>query len=345
LLLNGKDISLAFTSSFILAILLTPIMRRLALKIELVDRPNQAHKTHVRPVPYLGGLAIVIGVVTVTFGSLILTNSSLQILFLAATILLPALIMSVIGLIDDMRQLPPFPRFLAQNLIAFVAALILSLTKTIGTPTENAVLDFAITMFWLVGITNSINFFDNIDGGASGTVAIISIALTCIAFFNGQYLIAAMASVLAGAVTGFLIWNKPPARIYMGDAGALFLGILVASLSIRLDTKSYMDKFGLLVPALLLAVPILDTSVAVIKRVVRRVSPFQGGRDHLSHRLMRLGMNRKEAVVTLWSLTMFFASAAVMGHVSFLSFGREIMIICLLAWLILFIFFFLQDDD
>lgn len=345
MLLSGKDFSIAFTVAFVITVAITPMMRMLALRIGITDKPNQSHKTHVLPVPYLGGLAIVLGTVTVTYGSALLTNSSRQTLLLASTILIPALLMAIIGLIDDIRQLQPWPRFLIQNLIALVAVSILVSTNTIGSPSRILILDFIITLVWLVGITNSINFFDNIDGGASGTVAISALALTLIAISNGQSLIAAMSAVLAGAVIGFLLWNKPPARIYMGDAGALFLGILTASLSIRLDTKSEMGKLGLLIPVLLLAVPILDTSVAVVKRLWRKVSPFQGGKDHLSHRLVRLGIDRRVTVLILWLLTFFFASAAVLAHLFFELVGIEILLICVIAWFALFIFFLLQEDN
>lgn len=345
MLLSSRDFSIAFTVAFVFSVALTPSMRMLALRIGITDKPNQSHKTHALPVPYLGGLAIVLSTITVTYGSALLADSPRQNFLLASSILIPALLMAIIGLIDDVKQLKPWPRFLIQNLIALVAVSILISTRTIGSPSGILILDLVITLVWLVGITNSINFFDNIDGGASGTVAISALALTLIAISNGQSLIAAMSSVLAGAVIGFLLWNKPPARIYMGDAGALFLGILMASLSIRLDTKSEMGKFGFLIPVFLLAVPILDTSVAVVKRLRRKVSPFQGGRDHLSHRLVRLGIDRRVTVLILWLLTLFFASAAVLAHLYYELAGVEILCICVIAWFALFIFFLRQADN
>jgi UDP-GlcNAc:undecaprenyl-phosphate GlcNAc-1-phosphate transferase len=201
-------------------------------------------------------------------------------------------------------------------------------------------------MLWLVGITNSINFFDNIDGGASGTIAVSGLALAIIAFVTGQSLIAAMSLVLAGATIGFLLWNKPPARIYMGDSGALFLGILIASLTVRLDSSQELGRLGLLIPVLILAIPILDTSVSVIKRLKRGVSVFQGGKDHLSHRLMRLGFQKKNAVITLWVGSTYFSSIAVwLSLANFRNYGPLISLVTI-SWISLFAFFvFTQDTD
>jgi UDP-GlcNAc:undecaprenyl-phosphate GlcNAc-1-phosphate transferase len=198
---------------------------------------------------------------------------------------------------------------------------------------------------WVVGICNSINFFDNLDGGAAGTSAISAIALTFIAVSGGQSLIASLSLVLAGATLGFLIWNRSPARIYMGDAGALFLGVLLATLTIRLnpDTNSTIASFS--IPVLLLAVPILDTSVAVISRLRRKISPFQGGKDHLSHRLIRFGISRKKSAVSLWLLSGFFALFAVFISTDMFNQDINLVIAALTIWLLLFASFIKTKDS
>jgi UDP-GlcNAc:undecaprenyl-phosphate GlcNAc-1-phosphate transferase len=180
----------------------------------------------------------------------------------------------------------------------------------LGSPSGNLFLDLLITILWIVGITNSINFFDNVDGGASGTIAISSIFLFFLAFQGGQFFIAALAAVLGGATIGFLLWNRPPARIYMGDAGALFLGLLIATLLIRFDPNPIHLSASFAIPVLILAIPILDTTVAVISRLRRGVSPFQGGQDHLSHRLMRAGLSKRQAILSLWLMSLFFCLIA-----------------------------------
>jgi len=341
--LTSIDFFLLFCASFLLTSLITSAVREFALRVGVTDRPNQAHKTHNEPVPYLGGVAIVVGTVLTTFGSALLTNFTQQTLLLASTILIPALLMSIVGLIDDIKQLRPWPRFVAQNALALISATILVKTDTLGRPFGVLALDFAVTMLWIVGITNSINFFDNIDGGASGAVAISSVALALIAITNGQILIGAMSVVLAGSTIGFLIWNRPPARIYMGDAGALFLGMLIATLTLRLDSNEELGMTGVFIPFLLLAVPILDTTVAVTKRVKRRLSPFQGGRDHLSHRLMRLGLKKRSAVLTLWLLSGIFSILAVVLSKNFSS--DVVVALGGFIWSLFLVFFLFTKDE
>jgi UDP-GlcNAc:undecaprenyl-phosphate GlcNAc-1-phosphate transferase len=221
---------------------------------------------------------------------------------------------------------------------------ILIATNTLGSPSGNILLDLLITILWIVGITNSMNFFDNVDGGASGTVAISSIFLFFLAFQGGQFFIAALAAVLGGATIGFLLWNRPPARIYMGDAGALFLGLLIATLLIRFDPNPIYLSASFAIPVLILAIPILDTSVAVISRLRRGISPFQGGQDHLSHRLMRAGLSKKQAVLSLWLMSLFFCLITIAISNAPYSVERLITILSAALWLILF-FLFLRTAD
>ena len=325
--------------------LLTPIMKLVASRYGVVDSPSESHKTHKNPVPYLGGVGIAIGVVGVTYLASLVSDFSRETFFLASTVLLPAIIMGIVGLIDDLRKLSPWPRFILQSLFGFAISALLVATNTLGSPSGNNWIDILITTLFIVGITNSINFFDNIDGGASGALAIAAIFLFILSFQGGQCLIAALSIVLAGATLGFLLWNKPPARIYMGDAGALFLGILIASLAIRFDPNP-IDRFASFsIPLLLLAMPILDTSVAVASRIRRRISPFQGGRDHLSHRLMRMGFKKRQSVLILWIGSILFASFAIAISNASYSIERLVTIFAGTLWLMLFIGFFRTADN
>ena len=308
--LNFSEYLALFFTALIAVGVLTPLVRKVALRIEILDAPTESHKTHKEAIPYLGGVAIIIGTCLTTYLA-ILVSGQASALSLVSAVLIPAVLMGVIGLVDDIKKLSPWPRFIAQNLFGLVIAVILIATRTLGSPTGNTIIDVAITTLWIVGITNSINFFDNVDGGASGTVAISSLFLFFLAFQGGQYAIAALSLVLTGATTGFLLWNKPPARIYMGDAGALFLGILIATLTLRFDPNPINLSASFALPILLLAVPILDTTVAVISRVRRRISPFQGGQDHLSHRLMRAGLSKRQAVLSLWIISAFYCLIAI----------------------------------
>jgi UDP-GlcNAc:undecaprenyl-phosphate GlcNAc-1-phosphate transferase len=252
--------------------------------------------------------------------------------------------MGIIGLWDDIKTLPPFPRFIGQTITGIIVSVILIFSNSFANPTATTFLDVFITIFWVVGICNSINFFDNLDGGAAGSVAVSTITLTYLSLSNGQSLIAAMSLVVAGATLGFLIWNRSPARIYMGDAGALFLGVLLASLTIRFEpeTSSLVSSFSTIL--LLLAVPILDTLVAVFSRLQRRISPFQGGKDHLSHRLIRAGLSRKISAAILWLLSGFFCLLAIMlSHLNPI-FELRIVVMSALIWLLLFVGFMKRPD-
>jgi UDP-GlcNAc:undecaprenyl-phosphate GlcNAc-1-phosphate transferase len=323
---------------------LTPVMRRIAIQLRIYDLPNIAHKSHTEPIPYLGGIAIIIGTLLVSYAALFVKHFSSREFWLESSALAPALILGLIGLWDDIKNLPPGPRFFAQSLAGVFTAGLLVSSHTVGNPTGYRWLDAAITVAWIVGICNSINFFDNVDGGAAGTVAISSIGLAFLGFNGHQYLITAMAAVLAGATMGFLLWNKSPARIYMGDAGALFLGIVIATLTIRLHPNAQTKWTSFSTPLLLLAVPILDTSVAVISRIRRGVSPFQGGKDHLSHRLVRAGMSRPIAVILLWAITGVYAFCAVLIPLVPLKAEEYVVAIAWTSWITLFVLFIRSED-
>jgi UDP-GlcNAc:undecaprenyl-phosphate GlcNAc-1-phosphate transferase len=286
-------------------------MRRIAISKKILDRPDSTHKSHTSPTPYLGGVAITIGVLIVTYSALIISGSKANNFWLATSLLGPAVAIGVIGLWDDIKNLHPLPRFIGQSIAGVVVASILIFTNNLGNPPGSTLLDVFITILWIVGICNSINFFDNLDGGAAGTTAISAVAISILTLSSGQTSLAALSLVVAGATLGFLIWNKSPARIYMGDAGALFLGVLIATLTVRLNPETDSRIISFAIPILVLAIPILDTTVAVISRFRRGVSPFQGGKDHLSHRLIRLGLSRKATAILLWSLSIVFAAIAV----------------------------------
>jgi UDP-GlcNAc:undecaprenyl-phosphate/decaprenyl-phosphate GlcNAc-1-phosphate transferase len=325
--------------------MLTHVVRNIARHHGIVDVPSENHKTHSEPVPYLGGIAIAIGVLLITITLLTMHDLSSEKLFLAVSVLIPSAIMATVGLVDDIKRLSPWLRFIFQSVFGIATSAILLATDTIGSPFGFAWIDVPISILWIIGITNAVNFFDNIDGGASGALAIASGTLVILALQGSQILIASMAAVVCGATLGFLLWNKPPARIYMGDAGSLFLGILIASLTIRFDPSPIDKVASFAIPVLLLAMPILDTSVAITSRVLRKISPFQGGRDHLSHRLLRIGLSKRQSVLSLWAGSLLFAFLAI--AISFASYPIERLLTYLTAslWLILFIMFLRMPDQ
>ena len=311
--ISAAQFAILGVAAFALTGLLTAPIRILAIRLGAMDAPNMARKTQSEPVPYLGGVAIALGISIITLGAVFIGAENFagenndQLKDLALTVLLPALVLGAMGLFDDLRSLSPWPRLIAQTVIGTAVAFVIVNSGTIGTPFGDADagngswLNTIVTIVWIVGICNSINFFDNLDGAASGAVAIAALGVFVIAFDRGQELVSALSIVTAGATIGFLMWNKSPAKIYMGDAGALFLGIIISMATIRLNPGITPTWHSLAIPVMLLAVPLLDTCVAVFSRLARGLSPLTGGKDHLSHRLVRGGLTRPQAAISLWS--------------------------------------------
>jgi len=343
--ISQVDYFFLFVISYALVGLLTPLMRKIALAQGVLDLPNSAHKSHKNPVPYLGGVAIIIGVVIVSYIALISNKFTWSNFWLATSVLGPAVVMGLVGLLDDLKSLNPLPRFIGQSIAGLVVAFILILNDNFGNPTGITWLDAVITVLWIIGICNSINFFDNLDGGAAGTVAITAISLTYLAITGDQYFIAALSIVVAGSTLGFLVWNRAPARIYMGDAGALFLGLLIATLTVRFKPSTDDSISSFAIPILLLAIPILDTTVAVFSRLRRKVSPFQGGKDHLSHRLVRYGFSRKVAAITLWLLSALYGLFAVLISMQNVNYDFLILLIASVVWILLLALFLNTKDE
>jgi UDP-GlcNAc:undecaprenyl-phosphate/decaprenyl-phosphate GlcNAc-1-phosphate transferase len=319
--------------------LITAPIRTLALRVGAVDAPTLARKTQKEPIPYLGGVAIAVGIVGASYGSLLAVDFTLENFKLASFVLIPAIAISAMGLWDDLKGLEPWPRLVAQTVTGIIVAVILTATDTMGFAFDSQVLNYAITVLWIVGVCNSINFFDNHDGGAAGTVTVITLFLFFIAYDRQQVLVSALAIVTAGATAGFLLWNRHPAKIYMGDAGSLFLGIMISVLTIRLSPGVVPTYKSLAIPLFLMATPILDTTVAVISRIARGISPFQGGRDHLSHRLMRKGLNRRITALTLWGLAALYGAIALGIYIWPNTWGAQLIIVGAAMWLAKLVFF------
>jgi len=326
-------------AAFAITGLLTWPVRALAIRLGAMDAPNMARKTQVEPVPYLGGVAIALGITITTLAAVYVGRNKSgenagQLKDLALTVLLPALVLGAMGLIDDLRSLPPWPRLIAQSVVGTVVALVIVNAGTTGTPFGTSTFNTAVTIFWIVGICNSINFFDNLDGAAAGAVAIAALGLFFIAFDRGQELVSALSIVTAGATIGFLLWNKSPAKIYMGDAGALFLGIIISVATIRLNPGIEPTWKSLTIPVILLAVPLLDTCVAVFSRLARGVSPLTGGKDHLSHRLVRAGLTRPMAAIALWAASGVCAVIAVLAYKNSGALGSLLITAFAAGWLL-----------
>jgi UDP-GlcNAc:undecaprenyl-phosphate GlcNAc-1-phosphate transferase len=266
---------------------------RLAFRRNLLDHPG-GHKSHDTAVPYLGGVAIVATFSLMVIGISLVwpPNSGLGELLV---VLAMAVFLALVGLVDDVRQVPPLWRIVAE----IVAAVVIWSVGTGVIVTTSEPVNMGLTVLWFVGITNAFNLLDNMDGLAAGIAAIASLTIFAIATTNGQFLVAGLAVGLAGCTVGFLRHNFHPARIYMGDGGSLFIGFLVAYLGIKLQFQGGR-LLSALVPVLVCSVAIFDTTLVTISRLATGRSPFLGGQDHVSHRLVHLGLPVPIAVGTIY---------------------------------------------
>jgi len=269
----------------------TPIAARAALRFGVVDRPDGGLKTHRAPVPYLGGLALYVSFV-LTMALVFDFGQRALGLLLAATILV------LLGLIDDFGVLGVWPKFLGQGFATLV--LIKSdIAIHIGVLPEWA--NLTLTVFWIVGMTNAFNIIDIMDGLACGTALIAAAFLLAVAILNGQAPIVLMTATLMGSLAGFLKFNAHPARIFMGDTGSLFIGMMLGALAM-VGKYDEVNAIGYLSPLLILAVPIFDTLYVMTLRAASGRSPFAGSPDHFALRLRRLGLPVPAVVGIAWAL-------------------------------------------
>jgi UDP-GlcNAc:undecaprenyl-phosphate GlcNAc-1-phosphate transferase len=302
ILSRGEALSIQYSGAFIvpflLTLLLTPLAKRLALKFKIIDFPAE-HKFHDSPVPYLGGLAILAALIIAIISY---TKTSLEL----TAILGLAFFLSLIGFIDDHRTISPTAKLIAQILAALGIYLFGVQVKLFHIP----LIDITLTILWIVGITNAFNLLDNMDGLSVGTSAICAFFFFVVAAFNQQYLVASLSAALCGACLGFLIYNFSPASIFMGDAGSLFLGFLLAVIGIKLRfTNVKLITFS--VPILILGYPIFDTALVTVSRKLHGISAFKGGKDHSSHRLVKMGMSPRLAVITLYLVSVSLGCLAL----------------------------------
>lgn len=281
---------LIFASALLLVIGATPGAKWAALKLGIIDQPA-ARKVHSEPIPRFGGIAMYGAVIValLVFGERFRVNQ-------LVSILLGATWVSFLGVWDDRWGLRPILKFSGQ----IVGALILIATGVQVQFLPSNVLNWIVTAVWVVGLTNAINFLDNMDGLSGGIAAIASAFFLLMAVQSGQYLVGALSAALLGASVGFLVYNFNPASIFMGDTGSLFLGFMLAALGIKLRFPGNTDVVTWMVPVIVLGVPIFDTTLVVFSRLRRGLHPVTPGRDHTSHRLVRMGFTQREAVMALY---------------------------------------------
>lgn len=298
-----------FFTSLAVTFVLTPLVKTLAVKWGAVDKPN-ARKVHHGLIPRLGGLAIYIGFVVSVITTIGLTYEM-------TGILVGASVLVVVGVLDDKFSLPAKVKLLGQILSAAVLVCIFGVSiKWLVLPFFGMIylskfIAIPLTIFWIVGFVNTVNLIDGLDGLAAGVASIASIAIALMEFQMGQWIPAAAMIAMSGSCIAFLQYNFNPAKIFMGDTGSMFLGYVIAAVSVIGAVKTAAMAV-LLVPLIALTVPIMDTLLAIIRRKLSGVPIFSPDKNHLHHRLLAKGLTQKQVVLIIYALTAFFSCFALL---------------------------------
>ena len=300
----------AATRSFILALILTPFVKKLAFRMGAVDHPNK-RKIHKTIMPRLGGLAIFISFL---IGALIFNPEGEHEL----PIFIGAILIMAIGMIDDKFQVAARYKFSVQLVVAFIIVLsglqITQINLPLGYVIDFGYLSIPITILWIVGITNAITLIDGLDGLAGGVSTIALVTIGGLAISLGDSFVALISFLLIGSTLGFLVFNFHPAKIFMGDTGSMFLGYMIGVLSI-LGFKN-ATLFSLIVPIAILGVPILDTLLAIVRRAVHKKPLYSPDKMHLHHCLLNLGFGHRETVILIYCMSALFSLAAIIFNQS-----------------------------
>lgn len=324
-----------FIPSFIVTAIITPMVILIAPKIGAIDIPKDSRRAHKRPVPYLGGIAIYCGIL-VAF--LFLRPLGLQ----TKGLLIGSTLILLVGIYDDLKDMPAGIKLIFQLIAAFILWYCNIRLTGFSNPFSGQYVSFPawlsliVTLFWIVGITNTINLIDGLDGLAAGITFIASLAVAYTAY--SKYMLDTLVLVLAiaGACLAFLIYNSYPAKIFMGDAGALLLGFLMSSVSLIgiAPSKSSM-LFATIVPVSILALPIFDTGFAILRRAINHKPIMQADRGHLHHRIMAMGFGQRRTVITLYCISAIMSVAGILWTMSMLI---EAVVLAVIAFALIIVF-------
>lgn len=307
-----REIVILAMLAMIISIVFTPIVRKIAIRINAVDIPKE-RKIHKEPIPLLGGVVIYTAfIIGVLCKPGIVSKSELGIIIGATIIVLG-------GVIDDLKDLKPIYKLLFQIAAAVVLIIVGIEIKLITNPFSGikefldlTYIGIPLTIIWVVGVTNAFNLIDGLDGLAAGLAFISSVTILIIAVMNNRYEAALLTGILSGALLGFLPYNYNPASIFMGDAGAQLLGFLLASISIQGTIKS-ATAFAVAVPILAFGLPLYDTLFAMIRRKMNGKPIMQADKGHLHHRLLSIGLTQKQAVLVMYLISIMLGSVAIIA--------------------------------
>ncbi|MBE7011600.1 MAG: undecaprenyl/decaprenyl-phosphate alpha-N-acetylglucosaminyl 1-phosphate transferase [Ruminococcaceae bacterium] len=330
-------IVLAMVVAFLISFATTPVVIGIAKKIKAIDVPKDERRVHKKPIPLIGGLAIF-------YGFLISVLCFCDLEEPVIGILTGALIIVITGVIDDKYSLPAKVKLLMQ-IVAAVVVLVFGIEiKYIENPFTNQYITFGwlsipITIIWIVGVTNAVNLTDGLDGLAAGISTIASLSLLILIMFTDNVNLAIITAALAGAGFGFLPYNFNPAKIFMGDTGSMFLGYMLACISVQGLMKTY-TVISFAMPILVLGLPIFDTIFAIVRRLVTGRSIMSPDRGHLHHRLLDMGFSQRQTVAILYTLTAILCLTAL---VMFLRNAFSGLILVIAVVLIIIISFAVLD--
>jgi len=330
---NGLFVVFAFVVALIVAYAATPLTIKLAFKIGALDVPRDTRRMHKKPTPRIGGMAIVYGflISALCFSSFTVGGALNKPLL---GVLIGALIISVLGFLDDLKPKPALLKFVIQIAAASIPVLLGVRVIAVANPVNGMLvrvpdwISIVGSTLWIVGVTNAVNLIDGLDGLAAGVSSIAALALLSILLMqhNANITMLILAAALAGSCFGFLPYNFHPAKTFMGDTGATFLGFVLACISIQGPFKTYV-AFAL--PFLILGLPIFDTLFAILRRLSKGQGIMTPDRGHLHHRLIDMGFSQKGAVILLYALSAVLAISAIVMFVS--NFLRSLVLIASIA--------------
>lgn len=323
----------AFTFLIALAVtfVLTPLVKRLAVTVGAVDKPD-ARKVHHGLIPRLGGLAIYAGFMVSVVATVGFTYE-------ITGIMIGATFLVLVGIADDIMSLPAKVKLLGQIFSAAILVVFFNVNidwvdlPWLGIITFPLIISIPLTIFWIVGFINTVNLIDGLDGLAAGIATIASIAVALLAFQMGQWVSAAAMIAMTGACLAFLQYNFNPAKIFMGDTGSMFLGYVIGAVSVMGSMKTAAVAV-LIVPLVALAVPIMDTLLAIVRRKQSGVPIFSPDKNHLHHRLLAKGLSQKQVVLIMYALTAFFSCMALFVIRMNLWFGGALIVLALAVFLL-----------
>lgn len=300
-----------FVVALAMALGLTPLVKKFAVKVGAVDAPNQ-RKVHTRIMPRLGGLAIYLAFAAALMIALPLVSGEKP--HVIWGLLLGGTIVTIVGALDDRFDLSPKVKLLGQiaaaGVVVSFGVKVDFVTLPFGDGTQMGWLSIPITIFWIVGVTNAINLIDGLDGLAAGVSAIATGTIFVLALIMGNVTVAVLSAVLLGSILGFLFFNFHPAKIFMGDSGALFLGFSLAALSVLGFKQATLVSF--VVPIFILGVPLSDTFFAIVRRTLNRTPISAADKNHLHHCILALGLSHRNSVLVIYAIAAMFALSAIL---------------------------------